>query len=147
MQYLDEHIAAKKAIYERYKEGFKDLPVSLNPYDEQNAEPNFWITCMVVNKEAMSRQIRNDSTVTYDREHGKTCPSEILDALKSINAEGRPIWKPMHMQPLFESNDYISANGSTGEDLFERGLCLPCDIKMTPGQQDAIIEVVKCCFG
>ena len=146
MEYLHEHIAAKRAIYNRYKEAFKDLPITMNPYDAENSEPNFWLSCMTVNKEYMCRQTRDASSYSYEKESGKTCPSEILDAISTINAEGRPLWKPMHMQPLFEGVDYITLGGSVSEDLFERGLCLPSDIKMTQQQQDTVIEVVRSCF-
>lgn len=145
MPYLDEHIAGKKAIYNRYKEGFKDLPVSMNPY-AGDSEPNFWLSCMTVNPEAMCEQTRSACTYTYKKEHGKSCPMEILEAIKTLNAEGRPLWKPMHLQPLFENCDYITASGDTGSDLFSRGLCLPSDNKMTVLQQDAIIKVVRSCF-
>ena len=166
--YLEEHIAQKKAIYERYKEGFKDLPVIMNPYDEENSEPNFWLSCMMINPEAMCKQVRGESEALYIKEAGKSCPTEILDAIAELNAEGRPIWKPMHMQPIYRMNPFITREGDgraktnayisggavgkdgmpldVGMDIFHRGLCLPSDNKMTPQQQDIIIEVVKKCF-
>ena len=166
--YLEEHIAQKKAIYERYKEGFKDLPVIMNPYDEENSEPNFWLSCMMINPEAMCKQVRGESEALYIKEAGKSCPTEILDAIAELNAEGRPIWKPMHMQPIYRMNPFITREGDgraktnayisggavgkdgmpldVGMDIFHRGLCLPSDNKMTPQQQDVIIEVVKKCF-
>lgn len=143
--YLSEHIAQKKAIYERYKEGFKGLPIQMNPIPE-NSEPNYWLSCMTVNPEAMCEQKLGDNEYTYTKESGKTCPMEILEAIKTLNAEGRPLWKPMHMQPLFEKYDYITASDDTGRDLFNRGLCLPSDNKMTMAQQDAIIKAVRACF-
>lgn len=97
LPYLDEHIAQKKAIYERYKEGFKGLPVSMNPMDTENSEPNYWLSCLIIDEEAMCKQVRGEQDVCYVKEHGKTCPTEILEAIASINAEGRPIWKPMHI--------------------------------------------------
>lgn len=100
MPYLEEHISQKKAIYDRYKEGLKDLPVTMNPYDEENSKPNFWLSCMLIDRDAMCRQVRSESESLYIHESGKSCPSEILDALAEFNAEGRPIWKPMHMQPM-----------------------------------------------
>ena len=142
----DEHIALKKAIYERYKIGFADLPVKMNPYDAENSTPNFWLSCLTVNPDAMCRQVRGDETVTYTKEHGKTCPTEILDAIKSVNAEGRPLWKPMHMQPIFAENAFVTVSGGCGEALFNRGLCLPSDIKMTEEQQRIIIETIRSCF-
>ena len=161
LPYLEEHIAQKKAIYERYKEGFKDLPVSMNPYDEANSEPNFWLSCMVIDKDAMCRQVRGEKEALYISEKGKSCPTEILEAIAEINAEGRPIWKPMHMQPIYRMNPFVTKDGNgrastnayieggcvdVGMDIFERGLCLPSDNKMTKEQQDVIIEVVKRCF-
>lgn len=161
LPYLEEHIAQKKAIYERYKEGFKDLPVSMNPYDEANSEPNFWLSCMVIDKDAMCRQVRGEKEALYISEKGKSCPTEILEAIAGINAEGRPIWKPMHMQPIYRMNPFVTKDGNgrartnayieggcmdVGMDIFERGLCLPSDNKMTKEQQDVIIEVVKHCF-
>ena len=146
ISYLEEHIALKKAIYERYNKGFEGLPVKMNPYDAENSEPNFWLSCMTVDPEAMCEQHRDESKVTYTKEKGKSCPTEILEALLTINAEGRPLWKPMHMQPLFAENDFISASGDTGEDLFNRGLCLPSDIKMSAEIQDRIIDVIRHCF-
>ena len=161
LPYLEEHIAQKKTIYERYKEGFKDLPVSMNPYDEANSEPNFWLSCMVIDKDAMCRQVRGEKEALYISEKGKSCPTEILEAIAGINAEGRPIWKPMHMQPIYRMNPFVTKDGNgrartnayieggcvdVGMDIFERGLCLPSDNKMTKEQQDVIIEVVKRCF-
>ena len=159
--YLEEHIAQKKAIYERYKEGFKDLPVQMNPYDEANTEPNFWLSCMIIDKDAMCKQVRGEQEPLFVSEPGKSCPTEILETLAKYNAEGRPIWKPMHMQPIFRNNAFITKNGSgraktnayiAGEsndasmDIFNRGLCLPSDNKMTPGEQDKIIEIIKGLF-
>ncbi|HEM5366338.1 TPA: aminotransferase class I/II-fold pyridoxal phosphate-dependent enzyme, partial [Streptococcus suis] len=146
MPYLDEHIAQKKAIYERYQEGLKGLPIKMNPFDSTNSVPNYWLSCLTINPEAMAKQVRSDNDVLYTSEKGKTTPSEILDALNTINAEGRPIWKPMHSQPIFRMNPFITKNGNgraqtnayivgnysdVGTDLFERGLCLPSDNKMT----------------
>ena len=160
--YLDIHIAQKKAIYERYKEGFKELPVKMNPFDAENSEPNYWLSCIIINKDAMCRQVRGEKNVLYVSEKGKSCPTEILEAIASINAEGRPIWKPMHMQPMYRTNAFITAKGTgrarsnayiqeigavdVGEDIFERGLCLPSDNKMTLEQQSAIIKVITDCF-
>lgn len=158
LPYLDEHIAQKKAIYERYKEGFKDLPVQMNPMNLTDSNPNYWLSCMIINPEAMAKQVRGEQDYLYSSEKGKTTPQEILDAITSINAEGRPIWKPMHMQPIYRMNPFITKNGNgraqtnayikekstdVGMDIFNRGLCLPSDNKMTKEQQDVIIEVIK----
>ncbi len=159
--HLDEHIALKKAIYERYREGFKDLPVSMNPYDEATMVPNYWLSCLLINEDAMCKQVRSDNDVCYQSEPGKTCPGEILDVLAAHNAEGRPIWKPMHMQPLYRMHPFVTKDGDgrgttnayiagggvdVGADIFHRGLCLPSDIKMTAAEQDRIIELVRSCF-
>ena len=166
--YLEEHIAQKKVIYERYKEGFKDLPVIMNPYDEENSEPNYWLSCMLINPEAMCKQVRGEQEALYISEPGKTCPTEILEKLAEYNAEGRPIWKPMHMQPIYRMNGFVTREGNgraktnayisggavgkdgkpldVGMDIFHRGLCLPSDNKMTEEQQDRIIEVIHACF-
>ena len=158
---LEDHIAQKKAIYMRYKEGLKGLPVQMNPYDEKNSEPNFWLSCMIIDKDAMCKQVRGEQEALYVGEHGKSSPTEILEAIASINAEGRPIWKPMHMQPIYRMNPFVVSDGNgrartnayidggcldVGMDIFERGLCLPSDNKMTAEEQDKIIEVIRACF-
>ncbi|MEO2239482.1 DegT/DnrJ/EryC1/StrS family aminotransferase [Dorea sp. YH-dor226] len=159
--YLEEHIAQKKAIYMRYKDGLRDLPVTMNPYDSENCEPNFWLSCMLIDKNAMCRQVRSDSEALYIHERGKTCPTEILEAIAALNAEGRPIWKPMHMQPIYRKNGFVTRDGNgrartnayieggaadVGMDIFNRGLCLPSDNKMTAEQQEIIIEAIRRCF-
>lgn len=152
--YLEEHIARKKEIYERYKEGFMGLPVTMNPYDSENSVPNFWLSCMLINKDAVCSQTLGETSASYISGAGKSCPAEILEKLASINAEGRPIWKPMHMQPIFRSNEFFTTEGSSekakaqniGLDIFSRGVCLPSDIKMTAEEQNTIIEAVKSCF-
>ena len=161
LPHLEDHIAQKKAIYERYRDGFKGLPVSMNPIDFENSEPNYWLSCMILDKDAMCKQVRGEQDALYVPEHGKSCPTEILDAIASINAEGRPIWKPMHMQPIYRMNPFVVRDGNgrartnayisggasdVGMDIFSRGLCLPSDNKMTVEQQDRIIEVIKSCF-
>ena len=161
--YLEEHVAQKRAIYERYKEGFKDLPVKMNPYDADRSRPNFWLSCLIIDEDAMCRQVRDDREALYIPEPGKSCPTEILEALAAFNAEGRPIWKPMHAQPLYRSHAFVTAQGNgrgqsnayinrgkavdVGMDIFTRGLCLPSDNKMTSEEQDIVIEIVHRCFG
>ena len=159
--HLEEHIAQKKAIYERYKEGLKELPVSMNPYNEEKSVPNFWLSCLIVDKNAMCRHVRGEQDALYVAEAGKSCPTEILDAISSVNAEGRPIWKPMHMQPIYRMNGFVTRDGNgravtnayiAGEredvrmDIFSRGLCLPSDNKMTVEQQERVIEIIHRCF-
>ena len=160
-KYLDEHIAQKKVIYQRYKEGFKDLPVTMNPFIEGIMEPNYWLSCLLINEKAMCKQVRSENETLYIDEPGKSCPSEILETLTKYNAEGRPIWKPMHMQPIYATNPFVTRYGNgraqsnayikgevvdVGMDIFNRGLCLPSDNKMTIEEQEAIIEIIKGCF-
>ena len=161
LPYLEEHIAQKRAIYMRYKEGFKDLPVTMNPYDGQNSQPNFWLSCLLLQEEAMCPQVRSDTQALYTPQTGRSCPTEILETLARYNAEGRPLWKPMHLQPLYRMHPFVTARGNgrgqsnayisgemtdVGADLFARGLCLPSDNKMTTEQQDQVIEIVRACF-
>jgi len=166
--YLEEHIAEKKAIYERYKAAFQDLPIEMNPYDEVESKPNFWLSCMLIKPEAMCKQVRGEQEALYISEVGKTCPTEILEVLETYNAEGRPLWKPMHMQPIYRMNGFVTREGNgraktnayisggavgkdgkpldVGMDLFHRGLCLPSDNKMTVEEQNVVIEIIKRCF-
>lgn len=147
--YLEEHIAQKREIYERYREGLKDLPVDMNPYDSEKSQPNFWLSCMTIRKDAMCEQTRKKQTASYRSESGKSCPTQILERLSAMNAEGRPIWKPMHMQPIYRKNGFVTEEGisvSVGKDIFQRGLCLPSDNKMTREEQSRIIEAIHMCF-
>lgn len=146
--YLEEHIAQKKAVWERYREGLRGLPVSMNPFEEDKAQPNFWLAAILIDKNAMCRQMRSDMEARYVPEHGKSCPTEILEAIAGINAEGRPIWKPMHLQPVYQANSFVTVDGveDVGADIFNRGLCLPSDNKMTAEQQDVVIDIIHRCF-
>lgn len=159
--YLEEHIARKKAVWERYKKGLKGLPVSMNPFEEDKTVPNYWLSAIIIDKDAMCKQVRDDTDALYIPEHGKSCPTEILEAIAGIKAEGRPIWKPMHMQPMYRMNSFITVAGEgrartnayivggvedVGADIYARGLCLPSDIKMAAEDQDQIIEVIRRCF-
>ncbi len=162
LPHLNEHIRQKRAVYERYQAGLADLPVRMNPFDEKNSIPNFWLSCLIIDSDAMCPQVRGEKDPLYVNVPGKSCPTEILAALNAFNAEGRPIWKPMHMQPIYRMNEFITAKGSgraqsnaylektesldAGADMFHRGLCLPSDNKMTPRQQDRIIDVIHRCF-
>ena len=158
--YLETHIAQKKAIYERYRDGLKDLPIRMNPI-VPDSEPNYWLSALLIDPAYLCPQVRDDTRALYLPEKGKTCPTEILDAIVSVNAEGRPIWKPMHMQPMYRMHETIGRDGTlrcrtnayieggvtdVGADIFERGCCLPSDNKMTAEQQDKIIEVIHACF-
>ncbi len=148
MEYLGEHISAKKAIYSAYKEGLKGIPAEMNPTGGDESDTNCWLSCMIIDEQAMAHQERMDGETVYETETGKSTPSEILDAMNAFNAEGRPIWKPMHMQPIYHNNSYISCGDkSISEDIFRRGLCLPSDIKMTEDEQARVIEIIRKCFG
>ena len=161
LPYLDEHIAQKRAIYERYKAGFADLPVRMNPFDEEHSQPNHWLSCLIIDQDAMAPQVRGEQDYLYASVSGKSSPQEILEAMAAFNAEGRPIWKPMHMQPIYRTHAFVTTEGNgrgrtnayiagsgidVGADIFRRGLCLPSDNKMTPEQQDRIIDIIHRCF-
>ena len=148
LPYLYEHIAQKKAIYRRYQEGFRGLPVSMNPFMADISEPNYWLSCMIIDETAMCAQERTATVATYTTEPGKSCPTEILEKLAALNAEGRPIWKPMHMQPIYRESPFVAAEEGmdVGADIFRRGLCLPSDNKMTIEEQDVIIAAIRSCF-
>ncbi len=159
--HAEEHVAKKREIYERYKEGLKGIPVSMSPYDTERSNVNAWLSSLIIDRKAVCLQVRGEKEVAYIPEHGKSCPTEILHAIYSINAEGRPIWKPMHMQPIYRVNPFIVRDGNgrarsnaysncnildVGADIFHRGLCLPSDNKMTVEQQNLIIKVIRACF-
>ncbi len=123
--HLEEHRTRKEEIYRRYAEGLKGLPLTMNPY-LSDTRPNFWLSCILL-----------------DADCGKN-PMELMKKLDMENIEARPIWKPMHMQPVFAGYDFISAEEEpVNEDIFRRGLCLPSDIKMTREEQERVIEVIK----
>lgn len=128
LKYLEEHREKKAAIYQRYREAFRDLPVKMNPYLE-DTRPNFWLSCMTIDPGCPVK------------------PIQILEKLERADIEARPIWKPMHMQPLYAHRDFVQVEQkAVGEDIFERGLCLPSDIKMTEADQDYVITLVRACF-
>lgn len=158
--YLEEHIRQKKAVYERYAEGLKGLPVKMNPITE-GTEPNYWLSALIIDEDFMCKQVRGECEALYIEESSKSCPTEILEAIGSINAEGRPVWKPMHMQPMYRMHEAVGRDGSlrcrtnayiaggvkdVGADIFRRGVCLPSDNKLTAEEQDRIIEVIRACF-
>ena len=133
----------------------------MNPFDKEKSNPNFWLSCLIVDKAAMCKQVRSENDNCYIKEKEKSCPTEILEAISLINAEGRPIWKPMHNQPIYRMNPFITSDGNgraktnayisgeatdVGMDIFDRGLCLPSDNKMTAEEQDRIIKVIRDCF-
>ena len=132
MLHLDEHKARKKEIYRQYEEAFRDIPeITLNPLNK-DGDANCWLTGMVIAKGC------------------KVMPDDVMDALEAENIESRPVWKPMHLQPVFAEYDFITANGegqSVSADIFERGLCLPSDVKNTAEDMELIIKTVRRCFG
>ena len=160
--YLDKHIEQKLAIYERYRDGLKDLPVHMNPYDKEKSIPNYWLSCMTIDPEAMAPHVRGEQDELWTSNPGKSSPGEILAAISAYNAEGRPIWKPMHMQPIYRTNAFVTVEGNgrgrnnvyvkenkmvdIGADIFRRGLCLPSDNKMSREQQEVVIEIINRCF-
>ena len=161
LPYLGEHIAQKKAIWERYEKGLADLPVKMNPWSRQKSKPNFWLSCCIIEKDAMAPMVRGEREYLYKNKFGKSSPQEILNAISVFNAEGRPIWKPMHMQPIYRMNPFVTVEGNgrgrsnayiegsgidVGADVFHRGLCLPSDNKMTPEQQERVIKIIHRCF-
>lgn len=159
--HLREHIDAKRRIYEGYRRGLAGLPAGMSPADA-GSEPNRWLSCMLIDREHMCETQRSDRAAAYVQASGRSCPTEVLEALACFNAEGRPIWKPMHLQGMYRNNGFVTRNGNgrartnayaggarvptVSEDIFERGLCLPSDIKMTEGQQETVAEVVRRCF-
>ena len=127
--HLEEHRERKKGIYQRYQEGLKGIPVTMNPYLPET-EPNFWLSSILIDRDAMNR----------------ADPEKIRLVLEAENIEARPVWKPMHLQPVFEHCDFVSVAGDVGGDVFVRGLCLPSDIKMTVEQQERVIRLIRGCF-
>ena len=138
--HIDEHRGLKEKIYRRYEEGLKGLPITMNPYDSEKSVPNFWLSCMLIEKGC------------------NVLPMKIYETLKEQKIETRPIWKPMHLQPVYRSNNFFTAKGgkdgginvngdiSVSDDIFTRGLCLPSDIKMTDCQQAEVIEQIRTLF-
>lgn len=160
--YLEKHIEAKRKIYKHYENALKDYGIQMNPYDVENSEPNFWLSCMFIDENYMSEMIRSGDGYIYSQIHGHSCPMEIYDALASFHIESRPIWKPMHMQPIYQNHGFVTVEGcrncneffymdkiepaDIGADIFCRGLCLPSDIKMTEKEQDRVIDIILSCF-
>ncbi len=128
LKHLEEHRILKTEIYNRYAEAFLDLPITMNPYIEDTV-PNFWLSCMLINEDC------------------DVDPMYIMEKLASENIEARPIWKPMHMQPVFKGHDFIYVEDRpVNEEIFKKGLCLPSDIKMTKAQQMRVIDAIKAMF-
>lgn len=121
LKVLDERIQKKKYIFECYKRELEQLDgVKMMPVNEWN-KPNYWLSCLTL--------------------HGKVKPIDIIEALEEDNIESRPIWKPMHIQPFFEKYDYIG--GDVSEKIFENGICLPSDTKMTDRDLERVIDNIR----
>ncbi len=135
--HMEEHKALKRKIYRQYQEAFADIPeISMNPLN-QDGDDNCWLSCMTIAQGACTSRGE------------KITPDMIMDALEKENVESRPIWKPLHLQPVFAEYDFITAKegeDSVAEDIFDRGLCLPSDIKNTPEDMELIIKTVRGCF-
>ena len=130
--HLKEHKALKKKIYEQYKKAFSDISeIAMNTMNPKG-EANNWLSCLTI------------------EEGSRVTPNQIMDALEAENMESRPIWKPMHLQPVFEKYYFVSLeprDKAIGEDIFNRGLCLPSDIKNTAEDMERLIGIVRACFG
>ena len=100
---------------------------------------------MLIDEKAMAPHTRGELEEKWSHAKGKSSPGEILAALAAFRAEGRPIWKPMHMQPIYRDHVFVGKK-DVGADLFRRGLCLPSDNKMTPEEQEIIIDIIHRCF-
>lgn len=160
--HLEGHIAEKKRIYDYYADRLEPLGVELNPYDAEVSEPNYWLSCMRLDENSLCAMTRSEQSYTYRDEHGRTCPMEVLEALEAFSAEGRPVWKPMHLQPMYRNHKFISVDGGRrmieecysqmfesvdeSESLFGQVVCLPSDIKMTEEEQEQVVEIIYACF-
>lgn len=131
LMHLDEHLRLKRAIYKRYQEAFADIAeITMNPLNP-SGDANNWLSCMTI------------------REGCEVTPDMVMDALEAENIESRPIWKPMHLQPVFAACDFLNHNEgplSVSEDIFNRGVCLPSDIKNTHADMDQVIGIVRRLF-
>ena len=134
----------------------------MNPVDAVGIS-NYWLSCVLINPEALSETTRSGRKAVYKMKNGKSCPTEILEALNAFNAEGRPIWKPMHLQPIYRNNGFVTVDGNgrgnsnayikgdedlnVASDIFDRGFCLPSDNKMSVEQQEVVVDIIHRCFG
>jgi len=125
LRVLDRRIEQKRQIFEFYKKELGGLAgVTMMPVNEWN-EPNYWLTCMTLS--------------------GPVRPLDIMEALEAENIESRPIWKPMHRQPFFAKYDFVGDGIS--EEIFEDGICLPSDTKMTGEDLERIVSIIKGLWG
>lgn len=160
--HLERYIAEKKRIYDYYADRLETLGVELNPYNAGVSAPNYWLSCMCIDDNSLCAMERSDQSYTYRDEHGRTCPMEVLEALGAFFVEGRPIWKPMHLQPMYRNHEFISVDGGRrafdgcysrmlghvdeSRDLFGKVICLPSDIRMTEEEQERVVEIICACF-
>ena len=128
MKVLEQRIIKKNEIFNKYKDGFKDIEeIEMMPENEDERS-NQWLSALTL------------------KPNSKVKPLDIIESLEKENIESRPVWKPMHMQPIFEKYDFINHNDSgisIGEDLFNRGVCLPSDTKMADEDINRVIKIVK----
>lgn len=161
-KYLERHIAEKKRIYDKYVEELEPLGVEMNPYVAEESDPNYWLSCMKIDPNSLCEMTISEWSYTYKNVHGRTCPMEILEALEAFFSEGRQIWKPLHLQPMYRNYEFISVDSKRqmgggffsqileysdeSMDLFRHGICLPSDIKMTEEEQEQVIEIIYACY-
>ena len=131
LKVLDDRIAKKTEIYNTYKKELETIKEITMQSMTENTKPNHWLSAMLID------------------ENSKVQPLDIIEALEKENIDSRPVWKPMHLQPVFKDYDFITINSngtSVAEDLFNRGVCLPSDTKMTKEEQERVIDIIKKCF-
>lgn len=131
LKVLDKRIEKKTEIYNKYKEELeKTEEIKMQPTPE-NTKPNHWLSVMTIDK------------------NSKVNPLYVIETLEKENIDSRPVWKPMHLQPVFKGYDFITTKEdgtSVSEELFNRGVCLPSDTKMTAEEQKRVIDIIKKCF-
>lgn len=131
LKVLDKRIEKKTEIYNKYKNELEKVKeIKMQPIPK-NTKPNHWLSVMTIDKDS------------------KVKPLNIMETLEKENIDSRPVWKPMHLQPVFKEYDFITAKNdgtSVSEDLFNRGVCLPSDTKMTEEEQERVIDIIKKCF-
>ena len=129
LKVLEKRIEQKTKIYKTYKEAFKDIEeIEMQPMRE-NTRPNHWLSVITLKK------------------NSKVTPLQIMEALEKQDIETRPVWKPMHLQPVFKDYDFIKVEDkAVSEDLFERGVCLPSDTKNTEEDMERVIKAIKTLF-
>ena len=160
--HMEEHIAKKKAVYERYADRLDGNLACLIPVGD-GTRPNYQISCMTCESNIQFEETRSERKYTYTKQHGTAAPMEIYDALMAFNVESRPTYKPMSMQPLFRNYEHFTLDGAwrcyenfrndtfwlrcdRARQYYESGLCLPSDVGMTAKEQERVMEVVLGCY-